>query len=166
MDDEAIITEETPVEPEVLDAPKPESSDAALAAEKDKYLRLAAEYANYKNRTKGELDSRFTDGKSEVVKAILPIWDNLDRALKQDSSDPAYKQGIELIMRQVNDTFERLGVAAIIAEPGTAFDPELHNAIAHVEDDALDANVVAEEFQRGFTLGGKVVRHSMVKAAN
>ncbi len=139
--------------------------DAALAAEKDKYLRLAAEYDNYRKRSQKEKENTYADAKADTVLALLPVYDNLERALKAECTDAAYYKGVEMIMDQLMKIFEKLGVE-IIESAGQPFDPDKHNAVIHVEDESLGENVVAEEFQKGFTLNGKVIRFAMVKVAN
>ena len=142
-----------------------EERDAALAAEKDKYLRLAAEYDNYRKRSQKERENVYADAKADTVLQLLPVYDNLERALKSECSDAAFFKGVEMIMDQLMGIFGKLGVEVIQAA-GQAFDPALHNAVIHVEDESLGENVVAEEFQKGFTLNGKVIRFAMVKVAN
>ncbi|MBR5701530.1 MAG: nucleotide exchange factor GrpE [Oscillospiraceae bacterium] len=142
-----------------------EERDAALGAEKDKYLRLAAEYDNYRKRSQKERETVYADAKADTVLQLLPVYDNLERALKAECSDGAFYKGVEMIMDQLMGIFAKLGVEVIQAE-GQTFDPALHNAVIHVEDESLGENVVAEEFQKGFTLNGKVIRFAMVKVAN
>ena len=142
-----------------------EDRDAALAAEKDKYLRLAAEYDNYRKRSQKEKENIYGDAKADTVLQLLPVYDNLERALKADCSDDAFYKGVEMIMDQLMGIFAKLGVEVIQAA-GQPFDPALHNAVIHVEDENLGENMVAEEFQKGFTLNGKVIRFAMVKVAN
>ncbi|MBR3556224.1 MAG: nucleotide exchange factor GrpE [Oscillospiraceae bacterium] len=142
-----------------------EERDAALAAEKDKYLRLAAEYDNYRKRSQKERENVYADAKADTVLQLLPVYDNLERALKAECSDGAFYKGVEMIMDQLMSIFGKLGVEVIQAA-GQTFDPALHNAVIHVEDESLGENVVAEEFQKGFTLNGKVIRFAMVKVAN
>ena len=142
-----------------------EERDAALGAEKDKYLRLAAEYDNYRKRSQKERETVYADAKADTVLQLLPVYDNLERALKAECSDGAFYKGVEMIMDQLMGIFSKLGVEVIQAE-GQTFDPALHNAVIHVEDESLGENVVAEEFQKGFTLNGKVIRFAMVKVAN
>ena len=142
-----------------------EERDAALAAEKDKYLRLAAEYDNYRKRSQKETENIYGDAKADTVLQLLPVYDNLERALKADCSDDAFYKGVEMIMDQLMGIFAKLGVEVIQAA-GQPFDPALHNAVIHVEDENLGENMVAEEFQKGFTLNGKVIRFAMVKVAN
>ena len=147
-----------------LEAFKAET-EAALAAEKDKYLRLAAEYDNYRRRSQKEKETTYSDGKADTVLQLLPVYDNLSRALKAECSDPNFYKGVEMTMTQLLGIFEKLGVTPIEAE-GQPFDPAEHNAVVHVEDEALGENVVVEEFQKGFKLNDKVIRFAMVKVAN
>ena len=147
-----------------LEALKTES-EAALAAEKDKYLRLAAEYDNYRRRSQKEKENTYSDGKADTVLQLLPVYDNLARALKAECSDPNFYKGVEMTMTQLLGIFEKLGVTPIEAE-GQPFDPAEHNAVVHVEDESLGENLVVEEFQKGFKLNDKVIRFAMVKVAN
>ena len=140
-------------------------ADTALAAERDKYLRLAAEYDNYRRRSQKEKETMYSDGKADTVLALLPVYDNLERALKAECSDPAFYKGVEMTMTQLTDIFQKLGVTPIEAA-GKAFDPAEHNAVIHVDDESLGENVVVEEFQKGFKLNDKVIRFAMVKVAN
>ncbi|MBQ2307141.1 MAG: nucleotide exchange factor GrpE [Clostridia bacterium] len=138
-----------------------------LAEEKDRYARILAEYDNYRKRTSRELDGRYADGKADAWKGLLPVIDNFERALAaapEDSDDPLRK-GIELTYRQFKEQMEKDGVKEIEAL-GKDFDPELHNAVMHCEDEALGENVIADVFMKGYMLGDKVLRHSMVKVAN
>lgn len=137
-----------------------------LKDEKDKYLRLAAEYDNYRKRSQKERESIYTDIRSDTVFRFLPVYDNLERAIKQETEDDAYRKGIEMIMTQLKDVLEKLGVSEISSFPGTAFDPQLHEAVMHVVDESKDEGVIIEEFQKGFKLGDKVIRFSIVKVAN
>ena len=127
--------------------------------------RLAAEYDNYRKRTAREKESLWTDAKADTVQAFLPVYDNLERALKQDTADEAYKKGVEMTMNQFKEVFAKLGVTEIDAQ-GKPFDPNLHNAVMHMEDESLGENVVAQVFQAGFMLGDKVIRFAMVQVAN
>ncbi len=147
-----------------LEALKAET-EAALAAEKDKYLRLAAEYDNYRRRSQKEKENTYSDGKADTVLQLLPVYDNLARALKAECSDPNFYKGVEMTMTQLLGIFEKLGVTPIEAE-GQPFDPAEHNAVVHVEDETLGENLVVEEFQKGFKLNDKVIRFAMVKVAN
>ena len=147
-----------------LEALKAET-DAALASEKDKYLRLAAEYENYRRRSQKEKESTYADAKADTVLQLLPVYDNLQRALKAECSDPGFYRGVEMTMTQLMDILAKLGVTPIEAE-GVPFDPAEHNAVIHVEDESLGENTVVEEFQKGFKLNDKVIRFAMVKVAN
>jgi len=137
-----------------------------LAAEKDKYLRLLAEYDNFRKRSQKERENIYTDVYADTVAKFLPIYDNLGRAVKQETCDEAYSKGVEMIMTQLKEIISKLGVTEIEAASGTVFDPAVHNAVMHIEDENFGESVVAEEFQKGFTLGDKVLRCSIVKVAN
>ena len=150
---------------EAKETPEASDAEALLAAEKEKYLRLAAEYDNYRKRSQKERESIFRDVKADTVTKLLPVYDNLERALKAECSDPAYKKGVELTMTQLKTIFDDLGVKPIAAV-GEKFDPALHNAVMHTESDEHDEGVIVEEFQKGFILGDKVIRFSLVKVAN
>ena len=142
-----------------------ESLKSQMAQQEDKYLRLAAEYDNYRRRTAKEKESIWSEAKADAAVAFLPVYDNLERALKQDTADEAYKKGVEMTMNQLKEIFSKLGITEIDAL-GQPFDPALHNAVMHVEDESLGENTVAEVFQAGFMLGEKVIRFAMVKVAN
>ncbi len=131
----------------------------------DKYLRLCAEYDNFRRRSQKEKDGIFGDTKASTVTAFLPVYDNLERALKQGTEDEAYRKGVEMIMTQFCTTLEKLGVTPIECL-GEKFDPALHNAVMHVEDEEKGENEIVEVFQKGFMLGDKVIRFAMVKVAN
>ena len=153
-------TAEKPAEPSELDKAK-----AELAKEHDSYLRLAAEYDNFRKRSQREKDSLYTEIRSETVGKFLPVYDNLERALAQQTADEAFKKGVEMTMNQLVAVMEKLGVKAFGAA-GEAFDPTLHNAVMHCEDESLGEHVIAEVFQKGFIVGEKVIRFAMVKVAN
>ena len=140
-------------------------AEQKLAAEHDGYLRLAAEYDNFRKRSQREKDGIYADARAATVEKFLPVYDNLERALSQQTADEAFKKGVEMTMNQLVSVFDTLGVKPFGAA-GEAFDPALHNAVMHCEDEALGENVIAEVFQKGFTLGDKVVRFAMVKVAN
>ena len=148
-------------------AEKPERPSAAdeLAALNDKYLRVCAEYDNFRKRSQREKDGLYADIKAETLKKFLPIYDNLVRALEQPTVDEAYRRGVEMIMTQFNSTMEKLGVSEI-ESLGKKFDPSLHNAVMHVEDEEKGENESVEVFQKGFRMGDKVIRFAMVKVAN
>ena len=131
----------------------------------DKYLRLAAEYDNYRKRTTKEKESLYTDAKVDTIKPFLEIYDNLLRGIAQFEDGDSHKQGMELIAKQFLTVLEKLGVSEIEAE-GQPFDPEKHNAVMHVEDENVGENTIVEVFQKGFMLNDKVIRFAMVKVAN
>lgn len=132
----------------------------------DRYLRMAAEYDNFRKRSQREREQAYTDAVSRAVTALLPTYDNLERALKAETADTEYKKGVELTMTQLTESLKGINVTVIDAAAGTAFDPNFHNAVMHVEDENLGENVIAETFQQGFQIGDKVIRHAMVKVAN
>ena len=154
---------ETPVE-EVQTDPT-EELKAKLVAEHDDYLRLAAEYDNFRKRTQKEREALYTDIKAETVGKFLPVFDNLQRALAQETADEAYKKGVEMTMTGLMTIMESLGVKSF-GEVGEAFDPVYHNAVMHKDDDNFGESVICEVFQTGFKVGEKVVRHAMVVVAN
>ena len=131
----------------------------------DKYLRLAAEYDNYRKRTAKEKESVYSDAKADTIKPLLAVYDNLERGIAQYDEADVHRQGLELILRQFSETLTKLGVTEIEAL-NQPFDPEKHNAVMHVEDEAAGENTVVEVFQKGFALGDKVLRFAMVKVAN
>ena len=136
-----------------------------LEAEHDQYLRLAAEYDNFRKRSRKEREALYTDVRAETVKKFLPVFDNLERALAHETADEAYKKGVELTMTELRKIMTGLGVEEFGAA-GEPFDPNAHNAVLHVDDEALGENTVAEVFQRGFRIGDKVIRFAVVKVAN
>ena len=132
----------------------------------DRYLRMAAEYDNFRKRSQREREQAYTDAVSRAVTALLPTYDNLERAIKAETADAEYKKGVEMTMTQLTESLKGLNVTVIEASAGTTFDPNFHNAVMHVEDESLGENVIAEVFQQGFQIGDKVIRHAMVKVAN
>ena len=146
-------------------AEKTAELEAQLAAANDRYLRICAEYDNFRRRSLKEKDALYGDIKADTVKKFLPVYDNLERALKQGTEDEAYRKGVELIMAQFNTTLEKLGVT-VVESLGQTFDPALHNAVMHVDDEEKGENEIVEVFQQGFRLGDKVIRFAMVKVAN
>ena len=155
---------------------KKEDERAALEAEKealekdkaalnDKYLRICAEYDNFRRRSQKEKDNLYGEIRANTVQQFLPVYDNLERALKQGTEDEAYRKGVEMIMTQFENTLEKLGVKKI-ESLGQTFDPKLHNAVMHVDDEEQGENTIVEVFQEGFTVNDKVIRFAMVKVAN
>ena len=161
---EAPKAEETKAEEPKAEEPKPDPA-AEYAALNDKYLRLCAEYDNFRKRSQKEKDNLYADIKAETLKQFLPVYDNLVRALDQSTEDEAYRRGVEMIMTQFNTTMERQGVTEI-ESLGQKFDPAFHNAVMHVEDEEKGENEIVEVFQKGFLMGDKVIRFAMVKVAN
>lgn len=172
--------QEEPVEtaPETAEVPEaaeaPEAADQPSEVEQlqqtirekdDQYLRLLAEYDNYRKRSQKEKEHAWTTARADTIKELLPVYDNLERALKQETCDEAYAKGVEMTMNQLKSVLEKLGVEEIPAQ-GQPFDPNFHNAVMHMEDEAFGENMVAEVFQAGFKLGEKVIRHALVKVAN
>lgn len=138
---------------------------AAQAREHEQYLRLAAEYDNFRKRSAKEKDGIYQDAKAETAKKFLPVYDNLERALKNETADTAYKKGVEMTMNELVKILAALEIIPFGAA-GEAFDPQRHNAVMHIEDETLGENVVAEVFQTGFAMGERVIRFAMVKVAN
>ena len=156
--------EEPKVEKEP-EKPAEPSADALLKAEKDRYLRLLAEYDNYRKRSSKERESIYQDVRADTVTKFLPVYDNLVRALDQATCDEAYRKGVEMIMAQLRDILSRMGVTEI-ESLGQKFDPALHNAVMHEEDETKGEGEIVQELQKGFKMGDKVIRFAMVKVAN
>ena len=154
---------------EAREEPEAEVIEAHLSPEMavltDKYLRVCAEYDNFRRRSQKEKEALYGDIKADVLLQFLPVYDNLVRALSQSTSDEAYKKGVEMIMSQFVATMEKLGVEKI-ESLGHSFDPKLHNAVMHVDDEEKGENEIVEVFQEGFKCGDKVIRFAMVKVAN
>lgn len=137
-----------------------------LAEEQDKYTRLFAEYDNYRKRTAKEREGIYTDAYVDAVTQILPILDNMERALQYKDNDcDNIAKGLEMIMKSFVETLEKMGVSEIEAQ-GKPFDPNLHNAVMHIDDESYGESEIVEVFMKGYIKGDKVLRHSMVKVAN
>jgi len=159
------LAQETPME-EIPEESSPTALlEEALVAEKDRYLRLAAEYDNYRKRSQKEREALYVDVRSNVASKFLPVYDNLERAMLQETEDQAFLKGVEMTLAQLWEIFQELGVSKIPAV-GETFNPELHNAVYHIEDEQYGENEIVEQFLTGFMLGDKVIRHSVVKVAN
>ncbi len=156
-------TTDLELEEETTEEPSPLEQE--LAETKDGYLRLAAEYENFRKRSIKEKEALYTDLRAETVGKFLPVFDNLERALAQETADEAFKKGVEMTMAGLLEVFEKLGMVSY-GEVGDPFDPNLHNAVMHTEDEALGENVLSTVFQKGFAIGEKVVRFAMVTVAN
>ncbi len=154
------------------DAPEPSAGEdsqpaqeSAAAQQEEKYLRLLAEYDNFRKRSVKEKESAWTDAKASTAAEFLPVYDNLERALQAPCSDAAFLKGVEMTMKALKDVLTKLNIEEIPAL-GETFDPALHNAVMHVEDSEAGENTIVEVFQTGFRTGEKVIRFSMVKVAN
>lgn len=137
-----------------------------LKAVREQHLRTLAEYDNFRKRTEREKAGIYNDATIAAVSALLPVADNMDRALEQkDCSAEDLRRGVEMVCKQLQDSLKKLGVEEM-AGVGEEFNPDLHNAVSHVENEALEENVISAVFQKGYLLGDKVVRHAMVQVAN
>ena len=162
--------EKTENEAECKESSKEESAQSKLEeelkAKNDAYLRLAAEYENYRRRTTEEKTNIYADATAKAIKEILPIGDSIEMALKSvDNAPEEYKKGLELICNQLKASLEKLNVETF-GEVGEEFNPELHNAVMKIEDDSLGENTIAQVFQTGYKTGDKIIRHAMVQVAN
>ena len=151
--------EEIPAQPEV------NPFEEKYNAEHDAHLRLAAEYDNFRKRTIKEKEASYGNGKADAVAKMLPVYDNLERALNQETTDAAFKKGVEMTMAELVKIFTSMGVE-IFGNVGEQFDPNLHNAVMHIENEELEENSISAVFQKGFKIGDKVVRFAMVQVAN
>lgn len=157
--------QEAPKEAEAPEQPEVNPWEEKYNLEHDARLRLAAEYDNFRKRTTKEKEASYGNGKADAITKMLPIYDNLERALNQPTEDAAYKKGVEMTMTELVKILTGLGVE-IFGEPGDVFDPNLHNAVMHVDSEEHDENVITQVFQKGFRLGEKIVRFAMVQVAN
>ena len=177
-DKETKKKDETPVEqtpetqaktevetPEETKAPEANPWEEKYNAEHDARLRLAAEYDNFRKRTTKEKEQSYGNGKADAVTKMLPIYDNLERALNQPTEDAAYKKGVEMTMTELVKILNGLGVE-IFGEPGDVFDPNIHNAVMHLDSEEHEENTITQVVQKGFKLGDKIVRFAMVQVAN
>jgi len=158
------VTEEV-IEETVEETPEVNPWEEKYNAERDAHLRCAAEYDNFRKRTVKEKEASYGNGKADAVAKMLPVYDNLERALNQETSDAAYKKGVEMTMNELLKIFGTLGVE-VFGNVGDAFDPNLHNAVMHIENEDLPENSLSAVFQKGFKIGDKVVRFAMVQVAN
>ena len=166
------------IEKEAVEEVTEEAAEEVVASEEekkiaelsDKILRITAEYENYRKRTQKEKESLYEMAKADTIAAFLPLFDNIEKAIKVKPSDAsgewkAFSEGVDLMKKQMADILTNLGATAIDAV-GEEFNPEWHNAVMHVEDDSVGEGVIVEEFQKGFKIGDRVIRHSVVKVAN
>ena len=163
--EETVETPETVEETIQEETPEVNPWEEKYNAEHDSYLRLAADYDNFRKRTVKEKDAAYGNGRADTIGKLLPVYDNLERALNQPTEDAAYKKGVEMTMNELVKIFTGLGVE-IFGEAGDAFDPNLHNAVMHIDDESLGENTISQVFQKGFKLGDKVIRFAMVQVAN
>lgn len=162
--EETVETLEETVE-ETVETPAVDPWEEKYNAEHDSFLRLAADYDNFRKRTLKEKEQSYSNGKADAIAKLLPVYDNLERALEQNTEDAAYKKGVEMTMTQLVSIFESMGVE-IFGEKGDAFDPNLHNAVMHTEEEGAPENTITLVFQKGFKLGDKIIRFAMVQVAN
>lgn len=163
--EEQISAEELKKQLEESQAKLKETEDE-LAKQKDIFLRTVAEYDNYRKRTAREKEATYTDATADTVQEFLSVEDNLERALEQkECSVDDLRKGVEMVQKQMQAALTKLGVAEMGKE-GEPFDPSLHSAVAHIDDESLGENTIAKVFQKGYKIGDKVIRHAMVQAAN
>lgn len=167
IDEEELDTEEVDEE----DLPDGEDEDERVAELERRYLSLYAEYENFRKRSIKEKEALYKDAVAEVSSNWLLLLDNIDRAITANSNVTAENfenvvQGVEMLGKQASDIIAKIGIEEISCERGTDFDPELHEAVMHVEDDSLGEQQIANVFQKGFIYKGKVIRHAVVQVAN
>jgi molecular chaperone GrpE len=165
IQEEEVVEEVTETTETVEETPEVNEWEEKYNAERDAHLRVAAEFDNFRKRTIKEKEASYGNGKADAVEKLLPVYDNLERALNQPCTDEAYKKGVEMTMTHLVGIFSGLGVE-IFGNVGDAFDPNFHNAVMHTEDESLGENVISQVFQKGFKLGEKIIRFAMVQVAN
>ena len=165
IQEEEVVEEVTETTETVEETPEVNEWEEKYNAERDAHLRVAAEFDNFRKRTIKEKEASYGNGKADAVEKLLPVYDNLERALNQPCTDEAYKKGVEMTMTQLVGIFSGPGVE-IFGNVGDAFDPNFHNAVMHTEDESLGENVISQVFQKGFKLGDKIIRFAMVQVAN
>ena len=158
------VVEETA--PEVAEPTAEEKLSEELAAEHDRLLRVMAEYDNFRKRSQKEKEMAYGDTKASTIAEFLPVYDNFMRAMSAEATDlESFKKGIEMIFNQYGETFKKLGVEAF-GEKGDEFDPNIHNAVMHGEDDSLPENSISDVFSTGYKMGDRVIRPAVVKVVN
>lgn len=162
LEEEPPFSETDDGEPEIIEL---NPDQIALQEANDKYMRLFAEFDNYRKRTAKEKTESYQDAVAKTVLELLPVVDNFERAMAVASADEAFKNGMEKIYQQLCETLKKLGVAEI-PSMGETFDPKVHNAIRQIEDEAFGENIVCEVYQKGYRLGDRIIRHAMVSVAN
>ena len=165
--EETVETPETVEETaeETLETPAVDPWEEKYNAEHDSFLRLAADYDNFRKRTVKEKEQSYGNGKADAIAKLLPVYDNLERALSQETQDAAYKKGVEMTMTQLVSILEAMGVE-VFGQKGDVFDPNLHNAVMHTEEEGAPENTITLVFQKGFKMGDKIIRFAMVQVAN
>ena len=153
------------VEAEVVEPPEVNPWEEKYNLERDAHLRVCADYDNYRRRTAREKEQSYGNGKADAIAKLLPVYDNLERALNQPTEDASYKKGVEMTMNELVKILGAMGVE-IFGAVGESFDPQLHNAVMHIEDETLGESVISAVFQKGFKMGDKVIRFAMVQVAN
>ena len=166
LETEETVKEETVTEEETQKAAEENTADKELADTKDQLLRITAEYANFRKRSEKEKQDAYVFAKSETIKELLPVIDNLERALASESEDyDSLKKGVEITFNSLVDTLGKLGVE-IFGTPGEEFDPNLHNAVMHIEDENYKNGEIVDVVQKGYKISDKIIRPAMVKSAN
>jgi len=153
-------------EPDSIEPSKEQELQAKIDDLDDRYKRLFAEFENYKKRTQKESFEKYNFITADVITKVLPIMDNLQNAVNAKTEDKAYQDGVRMVLNQFDNCFKSLNVEEIVAAPGTKFDPELHDAVQHIDDPEKGASEIVQEFRKGYKIGNKVIRHSMVIVAN
>ena len=159
------VVEEAETTEAAEETPEVNEWEEKYNAERDAHLRVAAEFDNFRKRTIKEKEASYGNGKADAVEKLLPVYDNLERALNPPTQDEAFKKGVEMTMTQLVGSFSGLGVE-IFGNVGDTFDPNFHNAVMHIEYEAYGENVICQVFQKGFKLGDKIIRFAMVQVAN
>lgn len=162
---EAAETQEMENEPAAEETEPAVDYETIIAEEKDRYLRLLAEYDNYRKRTAKEKTETYGNAVAKTIEEILPALDNFERAIEAETSDESYKNGIQMIFTQLQDILKKIGVTEIEAL-NQPFDPNIHSAIKQVDDENFGENTVCQVFQKGYKIGDRIIRHSMVAVAN
>ena len=166
LEAEEAVQDEATKEAEAEKAADENTADKELADTKDQLLRITAEYANFRKRSEKEKQDAYAFAKSETIKELLPVIDNLERALASESEDyESLKKGVELTFNNLVGTLGKLGVE-IFGTPGDEFDPNLHNAVMHIEDENYKNGEIVDVFQKGYKINDKIIRPAMVKSAN
>ena len=164
-EEKAVAPEETLEQTPAEETTQVDPWEEKYNAEHDAHLRLAADYDNFRKRTAKEKEQSYGNGKADAIEKLLPVYDNLERALLQATEDEAYKKGVEMTMTQLVGILTGMGVE-IFGEKGEAFDPNLHNAVMHSEEEGAPENSITQVFQKGFKMGEKIIRFAMVQVAN